>query len=149
MESVEKLKKCRGDRTVLSMKQKWMTLHSLHSRIVSEVSIYVRLSSGRSSARVFCRESVGKRPDFLQIDGTDHVYFNTVSSVSWSFSGPESGVNEAQSRSAVPSCVGTKGVFSTKGCRDKFVCQDVWRFCVRCDERVRNIARHAARWRKT
>ena len=39
-----------------------------------------------------------KEPDFLQSDGTDHVYDNTVSSVSWSFPGLELNVNELQAR---------------------------------------------------
>ena len=41
---------------------------------------------------------LGKEPDFLQSDGTDHVYDNTVSSVSWSFPGLELNVNELQAR---------------------------------------------------
>ena len=41
---------------------------------------------------------LGKEPDFLQSDGTDHVCDNTVSSVSWSFPGLELNVNELQAR---------------------------------------------------
>ena len=41
---------------------------------------------------------LGKDSDFLQSDGTDHVYDNTVSSVSWSFPGLELNVNELQVR---------------------------------------------------
>ena len=54
-ESAEKLKECRGDQTALSMKQVWMTLHSLHSRTVSEVSTNTRPSSGPISARLIRR----------------------------------------------------------------------------------------------
>ena len=50
---------------------------------------------------------LGKEPDFLQSDGTDHVYDNTVSSLSWSFPGL------------------TKGILAMKGCKEKFVCKDV------------------------
>ena len=50
VESAEKLQECRGDHTALSMKQVWMTLYSLHSRIVSKVSTYTRPSSGPISA---------------------------------------------------------------------------------------------------
>ena len=55
VESAEKLKECRRDQTALSMKQVWMTLHSLHSRIVSEVSTFTRPSSGPISARLIRR----------------------------------------------------------------------------------------------
>ena len=41
---------------------------------------------------------MGRKPDFLQSDGTDHVYDNTVSSVSWSLPGLELNVNELQAR---------------------------------------------------
>ena len=47
---------------------------------------------------LFSGESVGKEPDFLQSDGTDHVYDSIVSSVSWSFPGLELSVNEFQAR---------------------------------------------------
>ena len=52
VESAEKLKECRGDQTALSMEQVWMTLHSLHSRIVST---YTRPSSGPIPARLIRR----------------------------------------------------------------------------------------------
>ena len=55
VEPGEKLKECCGDQTALSMKQVWMTLHSLHSRIVSDVSTYTRPSSGPISARLIRR----------------------------------------------------------------------------------------------
>ena len=41
---------------------------------------------------------MGKEPDFLQSDGTDHVYDSTVSSVSWSFPGLELNFNALQAR---------------------------------------------------
>ena len=67
---------------------------------------------------------LGKEPDFLQSDGTDHVYDNTISSVSWSFPGLELNVNELQAR--IGSLAGrVQGVLAVKGCREKFVCQDV------------------------
>ena len=68
VESAEKLKECRGDQSALSMKQVWMTLYSLHSRIVSEVSIYTRPSSGPIfNMSAFSGESVGKRTRFPAI----------------------------------------------------------------------------------
>ena len=85
VESAEKLQECRGDQTALSMKQVWMNLHPLRSRIVSEVPTHERPSSGPISARLILEEVLGKEPDFLQSDGADHVHDNTVSSVSRSF----------------------------------------------------------------
>ena len=55
VESSEKSKECRGDQTALSMKQVWMTLHSLCSRIVSEVPTHTSPSSGPFSARLIRR----------------------------------------------------------------------------------------------
>ena len=126
----------------LSMKQVWMTLHSLHSRIVSEVSTYTRPSCGPISARLIrkhcrtCQPSLekvlGKEPDFLQSDGTDHVYDNTVSSVSSSFPGLELNVNDLQARIgflrqeySTKKKLVSKGVLAVKGCMEKFVCQHV------------------------
>ena len=72
---------------------------------------------------VFSKEKVlGEEPDFLQSGGTDHVHDNTVSSGSWSFPGLELNVNELQARIG---SLSTKGVLAVKGCREKFVCQDV------------------------
>ena len=85
VESAEKLQECRGDQTALSMKQVWMTLRSLHSRIVSKVSTCTRPSSGPMSARLIRRHGCTCQPS-PQSDGTDHVHDNSVSSVSWSFS---------------------------------------------------------------
>ena len=78
VESAEKLKECRGNQRELSMKQVWMTLHSLKSRIVSEVSTYTRPSSGPIyfckvdskallNMSAFSGEDVGKRTRFLAI----------------------------------------------------------------------------------
>ena len=55
VESAENLKECRGNQTALSMKQVWMTLYSLHSRIVSKLSAYTRPSSEPISARLILR----------------------------------------------------------------------------------------------
>ena len=52
VESAEKIQECRGGQTALSMKQVWMILHPLRSRIVSEVSTHTRPSSGPISARL-------------------------------------------------------------------------------------------------
>ena len=55
VEFAEKLQECREDKTALSTKQVWMTLNSLHSRTVSEVSTCTRPSSGPISARLIRR----------------------------------------------------------------------------------------------
>ena len=55
VESAEKLQEWRGDQTALWMTQEWMTLHFLHSRVVSEVSTDTRPSSGPISARMIRR----------------------------------------------------------------------------------------------
>ena len=62
---------------------------------------------------------MAKEPDFLQTDGTDHVYDNTVSSVSWSFPGLEFASSDRFLEARV------QGVLAVKGCREKVVCQDV------------------------
>ena len=161
VESAEKLNECRGNQTALSMKQVWMTLHSLHSRIVSEVSTYTRPSCGPISARLIrkhcrtCQPSLekvlGKEPDFLQSDGTDHVYDNTVSSVSSSFPGLELNVNDLQARIGfLRQEYSTKkkwfqGSLGSEGLHGEIRLSTrphvtFWWFCVRCDERVRHSA---------
>ena len=95
---------------------------------------------------------LGKEPDFLQSDGTDHVHDDTVSSVSWSFPGPELNVNELQAWiGSLMQEYGTKlsrykGVLAVKGCREKFVARRPPQgVCVRRDERKTPVV---ARWQE-
>ena len=55
VESAEKLQERRGDQTALSMKQVSISLHSVHSKIVSKVSTYTRPSSAPISAKLIRR----------------------------------------------------------------------------------------------
>ena len=94
----EKLQECRGDQTALSMKQVWMTLHSvaLEDRIrsINTHAPIIWTNFCKVDSKALLTEHVSllwrtcweKNPSVLQSDGTDHVYDNTVSSVSWSFS---------------------------------------------------------------
>ena len=80
------------DSQLLALDQRYQPTRAHH------LDQFLQGSSEGIACQPFLEKVLGKEPDVLQSDGTDHVYDNTVLSVSWSFPGLELNVNELQAR---------------------------------------------------
>ena len=109
------------DSPLLALEDRIRSIINLHASIIWTNFRKVD-SKALLNMSAFSGESVGKEPDFLQSNGTDHVH-NTVSFESWSFPGLQLNVRIASSDRFFEARV--QGVLAVKGCREKFVCQDV------------------------